>query len=277
MRNRRGVSLVELLIAITVISFLGVSMVKLLRTNALATEHDDLAREARSVSRAGLNLLESELRPIEPDGIISPTNSTTLTMREPYAFGVICSISGGTTIALLPSSELPSSLVVGGKAGWAWRNTAGLYEYEVTTTLGNGTASTCTAQNITPLTAQGGKVITTAAPTVGTPKIGAIAFLYRQITYSISASTSAPGKLALFRTEGGGTPTELAAPFGATARFRWYILDEITPSDTLPTELRDLRGVQFVFPGESRRTVRMSGQVASTPFTTSIFFQNRPN
>ncbi len=274
--SRRGVSLVELLITITVIGFLGAAMVRLLHSNAKATEHNDLAREARSVSRAALNLLESELRPVEPAGVLSPTNDSTVTIREPYAFGLICAVSGGTTIALLPSGELPSSLVTAGRAGWAWRNAAGVYEYEVTTSLSNGTASTCTAQNITPLTAEGGRVVTTTAPS-GTPKIGAIAFLYREITYSIRASTSAAGKRALFRTVSGGSPEELAAPFGAAARFRWYILDNIAPQDTVPTVLSDLRGIQFVFPGESRRTVRMTGQVARTPFTTSIFFQNRPN
>jgi hypothetical protein len=90
-------------------------------------------------------------------------------------------------------------------------------------------------------------------------------------------STSAPGKRALFRTVSGGAAEELAAPFGEGARFRWFILNNTVAHDTLPTDLEDLRGVQFVFPGESRRIVRMTGQVAKTPFTTSVFFQNRPN
>ena len=107
--------------------------------------------------------------------------------------------------------------------------------------------------------------------------LGAIAFLYREITYSLRASTTAPGKRALFRAIPGGVPEELAAPFGETARFRWHILADPIAQDTLPTDFEDLRGVQFVLPGESRRVVQMTGQVAKTPFTTSIFFQNRPN
>ncbi len=276
--RRRGVTLVELLITVTIVALIGTAMVRMLAMNSRATAREDAARDARRVSRSALNLLESELRPIEPAGVISPTDNTTLTLREPYAIGLICSISGGTTIALLPSAELPSTLTVEGRAGWAWRDAAGVYQYETTTTLGTGSASTCTGANITPMTANGGRIVTTSVPS-GTPKLGAIAFLFRQVTYSLrtSTSTSAPGKLGLFRTVAGGTAEEIAAPFGATARFRWYILANRLPQDTLPTVLADLRGVQFVLPGESRQVVQLTGQVARAPFSTSIFFQNRPN
>ncbi|MEO5825342.1 MAG: prepilin-type N-terminal cleavage/methylation domain-containing protein [Gemmatimonadales bacterium] len=274
--RRRGVTLVELLITITVVGLIGTAMVRMLAMNSRATAREDAARDARRVARSALNLLESELRPVEPAGVISPTDNTTLTLREPYAIGLVCSISGGTTIALLPSGELPSTLTVDGRAGWAWRNGAGVYQYEATTTLGSGSASTCTSANIIPMNAYGGRIITTSAPS-GTPTLGAIAFLFRQVTYSLRSSTSAPGKIGLFRTVASGNPEEIAAPFGATARFRWYMLANPLPQDTLPTVLADLRGVQFVLPGESRRVVQLTGQVATAPFTTSIFFQNRPN
>ncbi len=277
MTSRRGVSLVELLITITIVAFISAAMTRMLTANSRATGREDAVREARSVSRSALNLLETELRSAEPAGVIAPTNDSTLTVREPYAFGLVCAISGGTTIALLPSGELPSTLVVDGRAGWAWRNATGGYVYEPTTLLGTGSASNCSAANIVPLTAVGGRIVTTAAPGAGTPALGAIAFLYREITYSLRASTTAPGKRALFRAIPGEAPEELAAPFGETARFRWHILSDPVARDTVPTDFEDLRGVQFVLPGESRRIVQMTGQVARTPFTTSIFFQNRPN
>lgn len=274
--KRRGVTLVELLITVTIVAVIGAAMVRMLAMNSRATARDDAAREARRVSRSALNLLESELRPLEPAGVISPTNDSTLTLREPYAIGLVCSIAGGTTIALLPSGELPSSLTVPGRAGWAWRDAAGVYQYEVTSTLGSGSASTCTGANITPMTAYGGRIVTTSAPS-GTPTLGAIAFLYRQVTYSIRSSTTATGTRGLFRTVTGGAAEEIAAPFGVAARFRWYILADPLPQDTLPTVLSDLRGIQFVLPGQSRQVVQLTGQVATAPFTTSIFFQNRPN
>lgn len=276
--TRRGVSLVELLIGMVMTAILTGAMTKVLISNSRSDERGDANRDARNVSRAAINMLSSELRMAEPAGVIAQTDDSTLTVREPYAFGLVCAASGsGTTVAFLPSADLPSSLTVAGHAGWAWRDSTGAYRYEATTTESAGNSATCTAVNITPLTASGGRVVSLPAPSAGVA-VGSVAFLYRQVTYSLRASTSLPGRRGLFRTAGAnGTPEELAAPFASTSRFRWFILDNAVPQDTLPTSLVDLRGVQFGLNGESRVTIRGATNPSKAPFSTSIFFQNRPN
>ena len=82
----------------------------------------------------------------------------------------------------------------------------------------------------------------------------------------------------MFRTAGAnGAPEELAAPFATTARFRWYLQDNPVAQDTLPTAFGDLSGVQFVLTAQSINTPRDRSTPMQAPFTTSIFFQNRPN
>lgn len=279
MRSRRGVSLIELLIAITVVSIIAASMTKLLVTNSLADEVKNAQREARGVSRAAINLLESELRMVDPFGVIDPTNDSTLTVMVPYAFGMVCvGNSGGTEISFLPSFEFSSALDTPGHTGWAWRSPiTSQYVYEATTTIGAGSTSTCTTAQIANYVADGGVVASFPAPSVDLDP-GTIAFAYRQMTYSLRESTTFPTRRALYRTAGpNGTPEELAAPFGTASKFRFYILNDLFPTDAPPTFLDQLRGVQFVLNGESIRTPRSSTGVARAPFVTAVFFQNRPS
>jgi prepilin-type N-terminal cleavage/methylation domain-containing protein len=276
--SRRGVSLIELLIAVTVVTIIAASMTKLMVTNSRADEVKNAQREARGVSRASINLLESELRMVDPFGVIAPTDDSTLTVRVPYAFGLVCvGTGGGATVSFLPSFELSGSLNTGGHAGWAWRDVTSAYVYEATTTISAGSASTCTTAQISNYTAEGGVVAAFPAPSA-TIKPGTVAFAYRLMTYSLRESTTYPGRRALYRTAGaGGAPEELAAPFSTTSRFRFYIGNDLLPTDTIPTFLDNLRGIQFVLNGESVLQARSSASVARAPFVTAVFFQNRPS
>lgn len=281
MSRRAGTSLIELLIALVVLAVFVSAMTGLILTNSRSDEDVDARREARGVARSAINIIESELRMAEPAGVIAPTNDSTLTFRQPFAFGIICATGGGnTTIGLLPSADLPSTLTVSGYAGWAYRDaTSGSYVYDPTTSVTSGSATTCTSlsPSITPPT--GGRVV--QVPSAGGEAVGNVAMLYRQLTYSLRISTSmglVAGRRGLFRTAGdNGTPEELAAPFTAGARFRWYILDDVEAEDALPADFADLRGIQFVLTAQSRNAPRNETSFATAPFTTSIFFQNRPN
>ena len=278
--KRAGTTLIELMIALVVLAIFVTAMTALILSNSRSDEDTDARREARGVARAAINILESEIRMAEPAGVIAPTDDSTLTFNQPFAFGIICSVAGGsTTIALLPSADLPSSLSVDGYAGWAYRDVKGTYQYSSTTSISGGSSGNCTGASpaVTPPSA--GRVV--QVPSAGGETAGSVAMLYRQLTYSLRISTSmgsVPGRRGIFRTAGAnGTPEELAAPFTADARFRWYILDDVEAEDTLPTDFADLRGVQFVLPAQSRNTPRNESAPATAPFTTSIFFQNRPN
>lgn len=274
--RRAGTSLIELMISLVVLSIFAAAMTLLITSNSRADENTDARREARGVARSAINMLESEIRTGEPAGVISADDST-FTFRQPFAFGVVCdTLSGNVTIATLPSADLPGSLLVTGYTGWAYRDSTGSYHYQSSTTIASGTAATCTGQGITPLTASSGRVV--QVPKVSGPQPGSVAFLYRQITYSLRASAALSGRRGLFRTPGaGGTAVEFATPFASTARFRWYLLHATEAVDTLPTSFADLSGIQFVLPAQSTYTPRTASGPMQAPFTTSIFFQNRPN
>ena len=248
--KRAGISLVEMLIAMTVFSIFATSVTLMLIRTSWADEGVTARRQARGVARAAINLLESELRMAEPAGVIAQTDDSTLTVRAPFAFGLICAVaSGNVTISLLPSADLPSSLNVPEYSGWAYRDSTGSYQYQANTSLVSGSAATCTSANIITLTAASARVV--QVPASGLVAAGEVAFLYRQIAYSIRASTTLPGRRAVYRQAGASAPQELAAPFATSARFRWFILDGSEPVDTLPTALGDLRGVQFALTAES--------------------------
>lgn len=276
MRHRRGVSLIELLVAITVVGIIAASTTKLLLSNARSTEVRNAERDARAVSRSAINLLESELRMVDPFGVIAPTNDSTLTVLAPYAFGVVCIAGpGGTAMAVLPSFDDPASGGAQGHAGWAWRGPNGNFIYEPSTSVGSDSPSACTSNGVTPVA--GGRVVGLSAPSDTVP-VGRIAFLYRQVTYSLRESTTFPGRRALFRTAGAnGVAEELAAPFSTDSRLRFYVLNNLVPSDTVPTFLDHVRGIQFQLHGESIRRPRTSSDVARAPFVTAVFFQNRPS
>lgn len=279
MKHRSGTSLIELMIALVVLAIFASAMTALILNNSRSDESNDARREARGVARSAINILESELRMAEPAGVITPTDDSTITFRQPFAFGLVCANTGGqVTIAMLPSADLPSNLTVTGYSGWAYRDSTGSYQYQATTSISAGSSATCTGASspITPLTASSGRVV--QVPAVVGPANGTVAFLYRQITYSLRASTTLAGRRGLFRTAGAnGTAEELATPFTDDARFRWYILDNTVVQDTLPTAFADLSGIQFVLTAQSILTPRNSSSPMQAPFTTSIFFQNRPN
>ena len=71
-----------------------------------------------------------------------------------------------------------------------------------------------------------------------------------------------------------GVREELAAPFDAAARFRFYRLNDNTAQDPVPL-LAEIRGFELVLDGASEASPRISGAPRRAPLTTSVFFRNR--
>ena len=62
-------------------------------------------REARSVSRGGINRLLSDLRAVEAGGLqAAAAGGQDFTVRVPYGFGVLCGIPGGNHVHGKPSA-----------------------------------------------------------------------------------------------------------------------------------------------------------------------------
>jgi prepilin-type N-terminal cleavage/methylation domain-containing protein len=271
---RRGGTLVELMITMLVISIAGTAFVRLalFQSRHFASQSD--ARNARAVSRGALNVLLSELRMVEaPGGVVSAIPQQ-VTVRVPYAFGLLCATAAGSsTVSLLPVDS--AMYAAAGNVGYGWRGSSGAFTYvENGVTLGAGVDATCTGAGITTLT--GGRVITVspalpAAATVATPVL-----LSHRVTYGFLASVALPGRLALWRgVDGVALAEELVAPFDTSARFRFYVLNNADAQHAAPASLADLRGLELLLNGQGEGTVSGGAAVKTTPVTTAVYFKNR--
>jgi type II secretory pathway pseudopilin PulG len=274
MRQRPGLTIIEMIVAVIVLGIVGGGIVRMLTSQARFYEHQGAGRNARSISRAATNVLLSEMRMVEAPGGVVAASATSITLRVPYAVGVYCEFAGGgSTIALLPTDS--AMLAEPGFSGYAWRGLLGQYTYvEGGAAIGNAGLGACIGgANITPM--PGGRVISlTPALPSGVPS-GAVVLLTRRITYDFAPSTTMPGRRALWRrVVATGAAEELVAPFDATARFRFYNLNANTAQDAVPV-LANIRGLEFVLVGASESSPRLTGAPQRSNVTTSVFFRNR--
>ena len=284
---RQGFTLVELLITLIIAAIVGAALLRLMVGQTRFMDQQEASREARSVSRSGINRLVSDLRAVEASfGLqAAAAGGQDFTVRVPYAFGVVCAHAGGlTTMSLLPVDSAMYNAP--GYSGFAWRNAAGVYSYFTGGAIAAGTAVLC--QNAGPdsihtLPAAGGapagQIINVAGLGLGLlPPRGSLVFLYRRVRYEFKASVAVPGQTGLWRTVvTTGQTEELAAPFAATARVNFFVLNNGTAQAAVPAPLTNTRGLELVLNGLSERAPSGSAVAKSSPVTTSVFFENRPD
>jgi prepilin-type N-terminal cleavage/methylation domain-containing protein len=278
---RRGFTLIELLVGVVLFAIIGAAFTKLLTIQGRYFDRQGMSNAARNVSRASLNRVVSDFRMIEATGGVVAATSKSLTIRIPFAIGVVCGADAASTVvSLLPVDS--TTYANAGYYGYAWRNfTTGAYTYvENPSSEVAGNPAVCVAQNLT--TVPPGKVvaITPAAP-LGAG-LGAPVFLYAKVRYEFKASNAVPGKVGLFRTQiapnGNQTTEELVAPFAATARWRFFVLSNTnTPQDNPPADLSTLRGLELHLDGTSEYIAAGLTSYENAPFTTAVYFKNRTN
>lgn len=269
MRARRGLSLIEVLIAIVLLGIVGAGITRLLQSQMRFFSRSTNSRDARAVTRNALNLVTGELRMIEPRGIIAASADSVM-VRVPYATGVNCI---GGTVSFAPVDSLVWAQAV--YAGYAYRDTLAS---SVTTYVASGGASlstalssVCTLAGMTPV--PGGRILT-LNPALPIVTQGAPVLLYQTITYKFAESTIMPGRTALWRRVAGGTNEEVAVPFGSGTRFRFYESGEDEAEDSAPGTLSNMSGIEMVLVGESERTSPGTGAPESMTSRVPIFFRN---
>jgi prepilin-type N-terminal cleavage/methylation domain-containing protein len=284
MRNhpapRRGFSLLELLIGMVIFAIIGALFTKLLTVQGRFFDKQGMSNSARNVSRGSLNRLVSDFRMIETSGGVIAASSKSLTLRVPFAIGVVCAThpSGGTAVSMLPVDSVIYNAP--GFYGYAWRNAVtGAYTYVENPAAHDKTMGTNTCNGVAITTLAGGRAARITPQVVGS-SLGTPVFLYRRIRYEFKASTAVPGKIGLYRTiifQGGTEQSEeLVAPFSSTARYRFFVVgNSSTAFDAPPGDLKLIRGIELNLDGISE--VRASGQTENekAPFTTAVFFKNR--
>ena len=286
-RVRRGFTIIELLVGIVLFGIVGALFTKLLTTQGRFFDRQAMGNASRNVSRASLNRVVSDFRMIEATGGVVAATSTSLTLRIPFAIGVMCGTAAGATvtqITLLPVDSTTYANATdpakGGIYGYAWRNfQTGVYFYvESPATEAAGDPAVCVAKNVT--TVPNGKVVQVSPVLPGGAGLGTPIFLYQRVRYEFKASTAVPGKLGLYRTviapNGGESSEELVAPFANTAGWKFFtITSGSVAQDAPPGNLSDIRGLELHLDGTSESIAATRTAPETAPFTTAVFFKNR--
>lgn len=271
-RSDAGMTLVELLVALVIAGLMLSALVGLFIGQSRVYGEQASQRLGRDAVRSALQALSSDLQRLEATGGVVAAAADSITIRVPFAMGLVCDDSGGTaTISLLPADSV--TFANAGVSGFAWRGTGGGYTYIPGTTVGNGTASVCSGESIA--TVSGGSVVEMASAGGGIVP-GAPALLYQEIRYAFLSSASGA---SLVRTvlETGEEETLVEFFEEAGTRFRFFIESVADAQDAPPADLGTLRGIELALEGLGDRPRSGSGSVASVPLTATIFFKNRPN
>ena len=290
--HRAGLTLVELLVAMTVTGIVGAALIQVIMAQNRSAGTNEAWRTARSVSRGSLNRLLADLRIAEAKGALEPTvgmSSTNITLRVPFAVGIACNTTIPLVVSLLPVDNSLWSASVANFGGFAWRDEATSdYHYRMTSApvVDPGAVAVCTGAGITPLPASAGggtpgRVVELGGSMggSGTPTVGMNVLLLQQVRYRFAPSTALPGSTALWRDILVGVTTvgseELAAPFDSTARFRFYLADSSVAQDAVPLTRSLTRGIEIHLDGLSETIPQGSTAPKRIQLTTSVFFKNR--
>ncbi|HJU75152.1 MAG TPA: type II secretion system protein [Gemmatimonadaceae bacterium] len=278
-RRRAGMGIPELIVGLVIMGILGIAAVKTFISQTRFAELQQKKRFARTVARAPVNLLLSEIRMADNANAVAAASSasgaSSVTVRIPVSMAIVCGSSGaGTVLSLTPTDSAMSAGAA--PSGYAYRTTSGLYSYtETPLTITSSGAGVCAAANITTL--PGGRVVTVVPvfPVAATP--GTPAFIYQRVRFSFAPSAIFPGRLGMWRTlEATGATEELAAPFDSSSRFRFYRNSNDTADVAVPP-LNEINGIEFVLSGSSDRPRFGKAKPETALFRTSVFFTNRVN
>ncbi len=272
--NRRGFSLIELLITMVLVAIIGVAAGRMLMSQTRFYARLAGQRDARSVTRNARNIIQTELAMTPVDSGVVAASNDSITVRMPFSWGVFCSSS--TMMRFPVDSEIYAQSTI---AGVAIKDTTatGVYTYRNTTTVpGTGTAANCitTAAIIPPHrdSLQYGYLSFTTPVITGTA--GAPMFLYQLITYKFAASAIFSGKRGLYRRVGTGTAEEILTPFDTSAKFRYYNLYADTAQTAVPA-LTNIRGVEINLDAQSPNRASNRATPEAVTIKTAIFFRNR--
>lgn len=275
MSVRRGFSLAEMVVALLLAGIIGLALARLVISQARFVAGQDGMLQARSAARAALNVMSSELRPVTAGGILAAT-ADSITVRVPYAFGVACYQTLGTTIVgLLPGdSAIYKSAIA---SGYAWRDPTGAWQFVTPATVGSanqGALCALASPPVTTLSATGWTAQGYAVPGTA-PSVGTLVYFYQRITYIFAPSVTLPGRKALWRrVVSTGTSDELALPFDTGSGFRFLVGSRPTVRTTAPAILDSVRGVRVRLVGQSEKAPEGKSAPSRFDLATNIFFRN---
>ncbi len=270
----RGLTLVELLVAVVVMAILGTALTRMLISDSRFVSRQDAMISARHAARAAMNTMAVELRMVADDGLLAASPDSTV-VRVPYAFGMTC--QGGSsdlTASLVPTDSLVYASAV--PDGMAWRDNTGAYVLV-------GGVTVATTSDFTPCVADSvryipGGMIIKISDIVPPPAPGRLFYLYQTVTYRFSASTELPGRIALWRKVGTAAAEEIVVPFDAAAGFGCLVGPKLTVKVCPPPEgIAAVRGLELRLVSASEVVPQGSTDPETFALVTQVPFLNKVN
>ncbi len=288
MRRRRGFTLNEMLISMTVLAIVGAAFTRILRYQTTYFSHETTLRTARTVARTATNLMISDLRAVQDSGSVDSVAADGKLVRifVPYRYGLVCATSSNTTtVSLLPSDSSSANMSV--YKGFAFRNATGRYTFvfpaaptaadipvtSASPALCTGSASGQAQISAVSVGGRTGNIVDLKSNGASGAIALAPVFLFQKVSYSFQTSNVYPGMLGLWRNVEGGQNEELAAPFDTTARFRFYRTSDDT-SVTTPPAVSDIRGLELVLVARAPKASSNKTGSNTVKMSTSVFFKN---
>jgi prepilin-type N-terminal cleavage/methylation domain-containing protein len=273
-RNRRGFTLAELLIATVVMGILGVALTRILINDSRFVSKVEAMMNARQASRAAMNTMAVEFQMVSQGGLIAASR-TRVRARVPYAFGILCGLRRSNRYAVLVPTD--SIMYAGATAdGIAWRNDTGGYTYMSAGGVrlaGGRERRRCTDEGIR-VDLPNSQFIRMSI-TNDTLNAGDVFYLYQDIRYRFSTSVEVPGRLGLWRRQSGGIWEEQIAPFDPASAFRFYVVGGDTSEIAPPADLTTVTGLEMVLVGASEVTPQGSPSPPAFEVRTRVNFLNR--
>lgn len=270
--NRYGFTLVELLVASLVMGILGLALISMLRGDSRFAAQQNAMVGARRTARGALNVLTPELRLVSGGGLVAVSKDS-VRVRVPYAFGMVCGTAsnGRTHISLLPADS--AAFASAELGGVAWRSTSGTYAFITGLSAGNASSSICVEDSIR-IVPDGREIYVT--PSVAAQvAVGTIVYLYQTVTYRFAASTTLPGRRALWRQAGSAAAQEMVSPFDSSAQFRCLTGASLVAESCPPAGgLSAVRGIQVHLVGASEYAPEGRSAPETYDLTTDIPFVN---
>ncbi len=268
--NERGFTVAELIVATVVMALLGTALARILIGDSRFVSQLDARMNARIASRAAVTAMVLEFRMVSDGGLINAAPES-VTVRVPYAFGLLCQTSGASTVmSLLPADSLSyASAVIG---GLAWLDSTDSYVFmDGMNVAPSANTAACTQDSIR--TVPGGQLVQTSSST-GAPS-GSVAYLYQTVTYRFAPSVDIPGRRALWRQAGTAAAEELVAPFDTAAGFGFLVGESLIPQPNPPMDLSTVRGLELRLVGASERNPEGKSKPETFDLRTTVVFLNK--
>jgi prepilin-type N-terminal cleavage/methylation domain-containing protein len=281
--NRRGFTLTEFLISLTVLALMGVALARILISDSRFVSRQDAMLTARQGARAALNTIVSELTLVGDSAVIAASRDS-ITVRVSYAFGVTCR-SPNNSVKIASMMPIDSLVWASMSApGIYWRQRSGYYrrlDGIIVAASQAGDEAYCTADSVRVL--PGGRItrITHIGGFPEMPESLAVMSLYQAVTYKFAASTDLPGRRALWRNVAGGTAEELVTPFDTAASFAYLVGGPKAATLALRTNtitgtgLDSIRGVELRLYAASQQAAQGTADPQTFRLRTRIMFANK--